>query len=312
MASQLFISYAWTSDDHRSWVRLLASNLRAVGYDIMIDENVTYGDSLNGFMRQIQDADRVLMIVDQNYVDRADNDPTSGVGYENQWIQAAFEEKPSNWLTAIFINNPTCALPNWLEEHKPKGFDFRSGEERDGFPGSTQIQELWRWIEGLPTDKSHAITAAELRQRAARLERIDRQRDPSAWANPQLSGSVQFNYSNAPGKSFTLGAGDHSFVLQVSSCGPDSVYVYRYPIHSVGLVPSEELKQAPLDECLTAGDAIELHVGQRAILMNHAGNLCLVELKSVQEEINNTSYVPPQIRFTYHILDSTSQLPLTS
>ena len=66
MAADLFISYAWTSDQHRQWVRLLAAQLKAVGYDVLIDADVRYGDSLNGFMRRVVDADHVLMIVEDN------------------------------------------------------------------------------------------------------------------------------------------------------------------------------------------------------------------------------------------------------
>src|SRR5699024_2250672 len=56
-----FISYAWTSDQHRQWVRLLASQLKAIGYDVLVDPDVDYGDELNGFMRRVTEARHVLM-----------------------------------------------------------------------------------------------------------------------------------------------------------------------------------------------------------------------------------------------------------
>jgi hypothetical protein len=80
MSADLFISYASTSQAHREWVRLLASQLHLIGYDVKIDEDVDYGSSLHGFMRQVTEAAHVLLIVDTNYVDRADNRPESGVG----------------------------------------------------------------------------------------------------------------------------------------------------------------------------------------------------------------------------------------
>ena len=49
--ADLFISYAWTSVQHRQWVRLLAAPAEGAGYDVLIDADVHYGDSLNGFMR---------------------------------------------------------------------------------------------------------------------------------------------------------------------------------------------------------------------------------------------------------------------
>lgn len=68
----LFISYAWRSEGHREWVRLLAAQLKALGFDVLIDADVDYGNDLNGFMRRVDDSKRVLLVIDQNYVDRAD------------------------------------------------------------------------------------------------------------------------------------------------------------------------------------------------------------------------------------------------
>src|SRR5699024_12109327 len=73
MAADLFISYAWTPGQHRQWVRLLAAYLKHLGYDVLIDSDVKYGDSLTGFMRRVMEAEHVLMIADDNYVDRAED-----------------------------------------------------------------------------------------------------------------------------------------------------------------------------------------------------------------------------------------------
>ena len=83
MNADLFISYAWTSPEHREWVRLLASELHLLGYNIKIDEAVDYGASLSGFMREVTDAAHVLLVVDENYVDRADNKPESRSWYRD-------------------------------------------------------------------------------------------------------------------------------------------------------------------------------------------------------------------------------------
>ena len=62
MKTDLFISYAWTSDSHREWVRLLASHLDLIGYTVKIDEAVRYGSSLSGFMREVIETDHVLLL----------------------------------------------------------------------------------------------------------------------------------------------------------------------------------------------------------------------------------------------------------
>lgn len=142
MTANLFISYAWTSSEHREWVRLLAAHLHLLGYEILIDEDVDYGVSLNGFMREAIDAAHVLLIVDENYVARADEMPDSGVGIENRWFQESYAAKPDEWLSVLFVRNPNHRLPRWLSDLNPKGFDFNARVETSDFPGSEQVNEL--------------------------------------------------------------------------------------------------------------------------------------------------------------------------
>ncbi|MEZ2585881.1 toll/interleukin-1 receptor domain-containing protein [Kluyvera intermedia] len=144
MKTDLFISYAWTSDVHREWVRLIASHLDLIGYTVKIDESVNYGSSLTGFMREVIEASHILLIVDENYVERANNIQSSGVGIENKYISEPVMTKPTTWLSVIFIRNPERKLPNWLEEHNPKGFDFNSNPDKNEFSGSKQIEVIWR------------------------------------------------------------------------------------------------------------------------------------------------------------------------
>lgn len=175
MSADLFISYAWTSDQHRQWVRLLASQLHQLGYVVRIDEAVDYGSSLTGFMRDVVDAHHVLLVVDENYVVRADTMPTSGVGIETKWISGAYSTKPENWLSVLWVGNPGYSLPGWMGGIDPKGFDFNAIPADGNFPGASQLNELWRWIEGLPPSSGCSISPAELRRRSARLDVLPRQ-----------------------------------------------------------------------------------------------------------------------------------------
>ena len=64
MQFDVFISYAWGGPEntaHREWVRLLAAHLKQIGFHVGIDSEVDYGEDLTGFMREIEDAKRVLM-----------------------------------------------------------------------------------------------------------------------------------------------------------------------------------------------------------------------------------------------------------
>jgi hypothetical protein len=86
-------------------------------------------------MREVTEADRVLLIIDENYVERANQCPESGVAIENNWIKSVFEEKPVSWLSVLFVDNPHFSLPSWLIDERPKGFNFNSNPDTNSFPG---------------------------------------------------------------------------------------------------------------------------------------------------------------------------------
>lgn len=301
MSSDLFISYAWTTPDHRSWVRMLASKLHLIGYDVKIDEDVDYGESLHGFMRQVTEAKHVLLIVDENYVDRANNLPESGVGIETKWMSEAFSSKPITWLSVLFVKNPKRLLPEWLKNYNPRGFDFNCNPEKNEFPGSLQLEEVWRWVEGLPANKAHSVPLSVIRKRAARLERIDALRDPAHFVNPALSGSVTFRYKDHA--HYTVGHGDYSFSIQFSGCNINSVYVYaRGSLKAIGLITEPSHSLVDVGSFLTQGKVVSPLVGQSVILMNSHGIMCVVSITEVQREVDETNYIPEHVSFNYEIL----------
>lgn len=297
MSADLFISYAWTSTAHREWVRLLASQLHLMGYVVKIDEAVDYGSSLSGFMREVAESTHVLLVVDENYVDRANNKPESGVGIETKWISGAFMDKPATWLSVAFARNPERKLPNWLTDHNPKGFDFNANPEKNEFPGAAQIEELWRWIEGLPADKAHAVPLALVRQRTARLERVNARRDPALYASPLVKGRVTFHYNDYA--HYTVGHGEYEFKIKFSGRTHDSVYVYiDSGLKAVGLITSPNLDPRNVDSFLTSGRNVTPTVGQKVVLLNAHGALCVI----VIDEVNAQEYVTAHVTFTYDIL----------
>lgn len=302
MTADLFISYAWTTPEHREWVRLLAAHMKAIGYDVLVDADLDYGDGLSGFMRRATDCRHVLLVVDENYVYRADNLPDSGVGIENRWFSGVHDKKPATWLSVLLKDNPDFRLPAWLIGHNPKAHLFNADPAHDSFPGGEQVEELWRWIEDLPANRDHATTAATLRKRAQHLEAIDRQRDPNSWSNPATEDEVCFEFERSPGKTYSLGYGDLAFKLRVSGHGSNSVYIYRDPIHAVGLNRSGASSSAELSAQLTPGRTVVGNVDDQVILQNMHGALCLVDLLEVQREITQPTYVPASVRFRYRIL----------
>jgi hypothetical protein len=302
--ADLFISYAWTPGGHREWVRLLAAALKLIGYNVLIDADVDYGDSLNGFMRKVVASRHVLLIADENYVLRADTMPDSGVGRENRWISDAFAGKPPTWLSVLFKDNPSATMPAWLTAHNPKGHWFHADPAQGNFPGSEQLDDLWRWIEGLPANKDNGTSVAALRERAARLERIALTRDPGQWHNPAISDRVHFPYASAPGNTFRMGFGEHEFGLMVTERGGETVAVYRDPINAVGLVRPQIAAPEHWEAHLAPGRVVDARPGDTVVLMNEHGLICRVDILGVQPEVNGPPYIAPHLDFRYEVIIS--------
>lgn len=301
MSADLFISYAWTSPEHREWVRLLASQIHLLGYDVKIDEKVDYGASLTGFMREVTNAKHVLLIVDENYVRRADTLPDSGVGIETKWISGVSEYRPANWLSVVFVRNPGRRLPAWLRDHNPKGFDLNANPHDGEFPGAVQINEIWRWIEGLPTNNPNAVSLAEVRRRAARIERIEAQRDPGNYASPAIRGRVTFRYRDH--RHYTIGHDEYEFKVQFSGHSIGSITVYTDSgLKALGLITDRDYDLKAVEKYLTPGRTAHPIVGQSVVLMNSHGALSVLRIDEVQREINEDQYVPEHVTFSYEIL----------
>ncbi|MCH5516940.1 toll/interleukin-1 receptor domain-containing protein [Pseudomonas syringae] len=301
MKTTIFISYAWTSNEHRQWIRLLATQLRLLGYTVLIDSAVPYGSSLSGFMREVTASDRVLIIADQNYVERADDRPESGVGIENKWLMGVFQEKPTSWLSVLFVGNPSFRLPRWLADENPKGFDFNSVSEKDSFPGVEQMDDLWRWIEGLPADKAHAIPAAVLLERMARIERIDALRDPANYANPALKDRVTFAYKD--NRHYTIGHGEYEFKLSFSERSINGVYMYRNAeLKAIGIITASNIDKETVETYLRQADHLEPVVGQLVVVMNLLEALCIIRIVGVETERHSPIYTLASITFSYEVL----------
>jgi hypothetical protein len=98
---KVFISYSWDSPEHKQWVAQLGAILRQKGIDVILDQwHVRPGEDLAVFMeRSVRDADRVLVICTEKYVERAAA-RSGGVGYEHVILTG---ELMQNVGTAKFI-----------------------------------------------------------------------------------------------------------------------------------------------------------------------------------------------------------------
>jgi hypothetical protein len=86
---KVFISYSWEDEDHKTWVKKLATDLRNYGIESRLDAwNLSGGDKLPFFMeKEIRDNDFVLIICTPKYKEKSNN-RIGGVGYEGDIISA--------------------------------------------------------------------------------------------------------------------------------------------------------------------------------------------------------------------------------
>ena len=86
---KVFISYSWDTengdDEHKKWVRDLATKLRSHGVDVILDQfDLRLGDDLPFFMEQgLTISHLVICICSEKYTEKA-NAGKKGVGYEKR------------------------------------------------------------------------------------------------------------------------------------------------------------------------------------------------------------------------------------
>ncbi|MEK4294059.1 SEFIR domain-containing protein [Paenibacillus sp. FSL R5-0914] len=83
---KVFISYSWTTPEHEVWVVELGTRLRENGVDVTLDKwDLKEGHDTTFFMESMKAADKVLIICDKGYKEKA-NGRKGGVGTEAQII----------------------------------------------------------------------------------------------------------------------------------------------------------------------------------------------------------------------------------
>jgi hypothetical protein len=126
-----FISYSWESDEHRNWVRRLATDLRSNGVDAWLDQwEVRLGDDVTEFMeRSVSTADYVLLICTETFAKKA-NSRSGGVGYEQAIVTADLlnSQPPRGRFVCILRNGaPSLAIPRYMQSRL--SVDFRNDGE---------------------------------------------------------------------------------------------------------------------------------------------------------------------------------------
>ena len=152
---KVFISYAWTNEQHINEVNDFANQLRENGVDAKLDQwDLHAGQDMNKFMEDninSEDILKVLIISNKEYANKA-NARKGGVGTETQIISPEVykntEQKKFIPLIWEKDENGKPYLPTYLVSRK--GFDFSNENKRE-----ENLPHLLKEIKGiLPYPKS--------------------------------------------------------------------------------------------------------------------------------------------------------------
>lgn len=114
-----FISYSGTSEHHKNWVADIGTYLRANGINARLDQwHLRPGMDIPQWMtNELELAERVVIISDARYADRADG-RSGGDGWETMLIQGDMSNLPpdsTKYLTILRENNFDSGVPRYLK-----------------------------------------------------------------------------------------------------------------------------------------------------------------------------------------------------
>lgn len=147
---KLFISYSWSSEEHKDWVRHLAKRLVSDGVDVRLDQwDLKEGQDTYVFMESMVTdplLDKVLIISDKEYVEKADS-RKGGVGTEAQILTPEIYSKIDQTkfvvMTVEINDEGKPFIPTF---YKPRKYILYIKDEES----VENYEELLRWIYDEP------------------------------------------------------------------------------------------------------------------------------------------------------------------
>lgn len=114
-----FISYSWDGDNHRSWVRKLATDLQSSGVEVLLDQWDTHpGMDITEYMEtSIRKAGYVLLVCTPRFATKA-NLRKGGVGYEQSVVTGeifANAATPGKFVPILRLGSTSESIPSFLK-----------------------------------------------------------------------------------------------------------------------------------------------------------------------------------------------------
>lgn len=127
----LFISYSHDSYSHKMWVKQLAEDLRAAGFEVLLDQDNPSGTSLTLFMNEgIANADKVLVIGTPDYCKKSKLQ-SGGAAYEGAIMSVTLLNNLSTTKFVPVLRKGSFATSFPILIGDRVGFDFSEDTEYD-------------------------------------------------------------------------------------------------------------------------------------------------------------------------------------
>lgn len=159
MIPKLYISYSWSTPDHEAWVLRLATELREVGIDVILDKwDLKEGHDAHAFMERMvtdETIKKVALICDRVYVERA-NSRKGGVGTETQIITPdIYAKQDQSKFVAAIVERDDDGKPCVPAYYRSRIYiDFS-----DSSAYGESSEQLIRWIYDEPVHKKPELGA---------------------------------------------------------------------------------------------------------------------------------------------------------
>lgn len=160
MNPKAFISYSWSSSEHEAWVLTLATELREVGVDVVLDKwDLKEGHDAIIFMEQMvtnADIKKVILVCDRKYAEKTDG-RAGGVGTEAQIISPAiYAKSDQNKFVAVTTEFGSDGKPFLPTYYQGRIYIDLSGDD----VYSQNFEQLVRWIYDKPVHVKPALGKA--------------------------------------------------------------------------------------------------------------------------------------------------------
>lgn len=294
---KVFISYAWENEEHKQWVRELATRLRKHRVDAILDQwDARIGDDLQLYMEHgLTDSHLILCICSDQYIAKA-NSGIGGVGYEKRILTDEMINSTDKRFIIPIIRGCTQEkkVPFFLS-----GIRYLDFEDNDSYKAN--YWELLRRIydkdmEEKPPLGSNPFDSSKLSEQITTALEIGK----VEFQNTAFAGKVSFDYKTNNG-SFLIGEGEFQFTTHWSECGYNSIYCRSENlVQRIGYNPSYQ-DFPPINEIPSFNFSTwtwKVQVGEIAILENWNHKFAAVKVTRVIRKDESIGHL---LEFEYKI-----------